>query len=125
MSWGTYLAIALLKRKTLSMKDYAALTNALLDKMNVPYKDIMMIDEEGKITINNLELDFETIKSVRENAKLLLESNVRSIVREQVAFRAVAMGIHNGDTPEKIFFSRAALWSMQQEDELYQRILSW
>lgn len=102
-----------------SLEDRTRCVTALLDKLNfIPYKDIIEADASGRIKINGRLLDYEKAKQIRESALALLDNQCRKIVKDQVAFRAVNLGVHNGDTPEKMYFSRVALWVIQQEDEL-------
>lgn len=120
---ATTLVIALLRVTHLSLEDRSRLTGALLTKLQaIPASDIISTNEEGRLTVYGRPLDLEEAQKLRESAKYVLDSSARKLARETVAFRAVTLGVHNGDTNEKIFFSRAALWQAQQEDELYRTL---
>src|SRR3990167_4504919 len=115
---AVYLMGWLLKSR-LSMENRIALTTLLLDKLNfIPAKDIIWMNETGRLEINGQEVTLEMAAKLREGARRDLLSNSLKIIREQVAFRAVAIGVHNGDTAEKIMWARVALWWQQQEKEL-------
>ena len=118
MSLAVYLTNKLLKNADLDIKDRIVLTNTLIDKLQIPYKDIIKVEEDGRLTINDMNLDFESMKNLHEGAKHLLASKVRQLVRDQVMFRAVSLGVHKGNTNEEIYFSKAAIWNLQQEEEL-------
>lgn len=116
----TNLVIWLMQTSKFSMENRIKCTTALLDKLNfIPFKDIISENELGRLTVKGRELELEQMRQLNESAKAMLNNHCRNLVREQVAFRAVAIGVHNGDTPEKLYFSRVALWLQQQEDELY------
>ena len=103
-----------------SLENRTKCTTALLNKLNfIPYIDIIKVDTKGRTVVNGRPLDLEKSKQLREHAKVMLDNPTRNLVREQVAFKAVNIGVHNGDTPEKLYFSRVALWIYQKEDELY------
>lgn len=115
----TNLIVWLIKSKRFSLQNRTKCISALLNKLNfIPYKDIIETDGQGRTLIEGRPLDFEKAKQVREGAKAILDNPIRKLVRDQVAFRAVNIGVHNGDTPEKVYFSRVALWVTQQEEEL-------
>jgi len=118
------LVIRLLRSSDFSLKERTKLVTALLDKLNfIPYKDIIEIDQQGRIMINGQSLPLEKAIQIKESAKAVLDNQCRNLVREQVAFKAVTMGVHNGTMPEQLYWCRTALWIYQQEDELY-RVLA-
>lgn len=114
----TYLVIKLLRSSNLSLQNRTSLTTALLDKLNaLPATDILKFTSEG-ILVNDKMLDLEGARLLRESARATLDSQARKFVQEQVNLRAVVLGVHNGDTPDKLMFSRAAIWQSQQAEEL-------
>lgn len=115
----TNLIIWLMRNTRFSIESRTKCVNALLVKLNFPCKDIIEVNSEEKIMVNGRQLDLEGARQLRESARAMLENSARKFVREQVAFKAITLGIHNGDTPEKLYFSRTALWFGQMEDELY------
>ena len=116
---AVYLVKWLLKNSQLSLENRIVLTAALLDKLNfIPAKDIIKTNQLGRLEINGREVTLEYAGQLRESAKRDLESLSRKIVNEQVAFRAVTLGIHNGDTLEKLIWSRVALWWAQEQEDL-------
>ena len=119
----TNLIVWAMRNTRFSLEDRTKCVTALLDKLNfVPYKDIIERDDVGKTVINGRVLDLEMARQIRESAKALLDNQCRKIVKDQVAFKAVNIGVHNGDTPDKIIWSRVALWIYQQEEELLEKL---
>lgn len=112
--------IWLLNRSNVSKDDRLLLTNAILDKLYaIPTRDIINLNEEGRLLVNNVPLDHEKTIQLRDSARAMLHSNARKMVKAQVAFNAVKMGVHKAKNTDEIFFAKAALWWGQQEDELY------
>jgi len=110
----------LLRNVRLSIENRTTLVNVLLDELKAfRIKEIITFSNGGTMLVNGKPLSLESSKKIREDAAFLLNSTTREIVKDAVTFKAVSMGIHNGDTPEKMFFGRAALWFMQQEEEFY------
>ncbi len=118
----TSLVIWLMRNTRFSLENRTRCITALLDKLNIiPHKDIIEIREDGTF-INGRKMDLDKAKQLKSSAKAVLENQVRNIVREQVAFKAVNVGVHRGNTPEEIYFSKVALWIYQQENLLYEQL---
>ena len=95
------------------------LSTALEEIGAFPARAIINVSIDGTISVNGKPVDFEYAMAIRASAKAIKESIAWNFVREQTAFAAVNIGVHNGDTPEKVIFSRAALWWSQQQQELF------
>lgn len=119
----TNLTAFLLKKTNLSLKNRTRLTAVLLDNLvAVQACDIIKINEEGKLAVNGRELDFDGAKILRENAISAMENQAFKFVKEQVEYEAVKIGVHFGDTPEKVFFSKAAIWQGLQVEEFLKKL---
>lgn len=120
MKLTTKIALIILKRKDLPLEDKTALSTALLENFDIrQFTDVLKIDEQGNVLVNGKSVDMELARKMRESAKYTLDSTVRKLVRDQVDILAINLGVHNGDTLEKVLFSRAALWVHQQEERFY------
>ena len=116
----TNLVIWLMHNTRFSMDNRIKCTTALLDKLNfIPHTDIIELDITGKLVVNGRTLDLVKSKQLMDSARAILDNQVRNLVREQVAFKAVNVGVHNGTKPEELIWARVALWIYQQEDVLY------
>lgn len=120
MSWlGVQLACWLL-RLPLNIQQRTKLVGALLDNLNaVPLTDVITFREDGTLLIDGKEVDYEKASKIRESARAMQNNQARQLVREQVAVLAGQRGVVEGDTPEKLYFYRAALWSMNHEQAIY------
>lgn len=117
--------VFILRHKRLSGEAKAICTSALLDNFNfLPICDIITFDTQGTIQIKGRSLEPEQAKAFAESARLLRDSFAKKVIREQVAFEAVKMGIHQGLTPDMILFAKAALWYAQEEDKVLGKIIA-
>ncbi|MCK5605583.1 hypothetical protein KAR91_27060, partial [Candidatus Pacearchaeota archaeon] len=119
----TRSVIWLMRNTKFSMENRNACTIALLDKLNaIPSHDIINVDATGQIYFNRKPVDADKMSQLRSQADDLINHPLRQLVREQVQFRAVKVGIHKGETAEQTLFARAAIWQADQEDEIYEQI---
>lgn len=115
------LACWLLKR-SLPLQQRTRLLGAILDGLNaVPLQNIIA-NEDGRLMLNGVPADLEKVAQLREGAKRALDNPTRKLIREQVASVAGTRGVVEGDTPEKLYFYRAALWWALTEEELYKQL---
>lgn len=115
--WATR---TLLRSVRLSVQDRVILTGVLLDRLKaIPLNDIITQDVDGRLLIRGKQLDLEQAQMLRESARRLVREPIYKLVREQVQFKAITIGVYQGDTPEKLFFSKSALWQIEEGDKLY------
>lgn len=113
----TRLTCALLKGAHLSVQDRTLLTAAMLDTLNAfPLSDILSIDEEGKMLLQGKPVEYTQARALREGARAILRMPTEKVIRDAILFKAIVMGIHQGDSPEKVMFSKVAIWFVQERD---------
>lgn len=112
-----------LKNARLSLEDRAFLTNHLLNKLAaLPTCDIISVNETGALLIKGRSLSTEQIISLRESVEVLSKNYIRKVIREQVAFEAIKVGVHNSFSNETNFFAKTALWNQAKEQEILDNI---
>lgn len=117
------LVVYLLKHRTLKLEDKMRVTNALLQNIDsLPITDVITY-KDGVVTIGGKKLDFEQAQNIIVSARALEDNLFRKIIREQVNYEAIKMGIHNGLSPDTILFAKAALWYNEQEQQVLNNIL--
>lgn len=123
MSWiGVKLACYLLKIP-LSMKQRTSLVCAVLDGLDaVPLYDLIEFRADGVLLINGVQADHDKVVKLRESARAVLNNEALALIREQVASISGRRGVSEGDSPEKLYFYRAALWWGGQEYEMLNRL---
>lgn len=120
--WGRFLVrttIKLLNNTALSLADRSLLSTAILRKLGaLPTGDIITVNESNEILVNGVLLEFESARALREGARAALNNQALRIVRQQVAFNAIKIGVHKAESDSQLYFGRAALWWGQQQDDL-------
>lgn len=113
-----------LKSADLSIEDRALLTTLILDKVGaLPLQDLVLIHEGGTLSINGKQIDGETARNLQQSAKAALRNSAMNLIRQQVLFTAITIGVHKLERVDQSFFARAAIWFGQQE-ELYLKLLA-
>lgn len=119
----TKLAVWLLRHKTLSSQEKAVLLSTVLDSISsLPFHDMISSNESGRLIVNGKPVTVEMARNLRHSAKAGLDNVAIRFIREQIAFMAINIGVHNGDSPDKIMFARTALWNGQQEKLLLEKL---
>lgn len=117
------MVVFLLQRATLSLQDKTLLTAALLEKLYaLPVKDMIVFEADGTMQIKGRKVEMQDAILLKQGAKALRDNFTRRVLREQMAFEAINLGVHKGLTPEMIMFSKAILYTMQEEDKLLQKL---
>lgn len=116
----TRITCALLRGASLSIQDRTLLTVVLLDKLGfIPASDIIEIDETNGIKIAGKKISVEQAIVLRESARKVLAEPAWKVVHDQITFEAVKIGVHRGESPEQVYFSKVALWWKLQEMKLF------
>lgn len=119
--FGTLLDLA--KNKLLSNEEKQILTAFLLDKLGaLPLHARITVDGTGKVFVQGRSLDIEAADRLKQAAVAMQNNAARNLVREAVTFMAIVDGVHKNITPEMGLFAKAALWFLQEEDDLYKRL---
>lgn len=115
----TKLTIFALRSKRLSGEQKSMVTAALLDNLHAfPIADIVTFDKVGNLEIKGKKLDTEQKIAFKESGAALKNSFARRLIHDQIIFKALNIGIHNGINTDAIIFSKAALWILQEEKTL-------
>lgn len=119
------LSVWLLKSKRLDNESKSVVLNALLSNMNaLPISDILSFDLQGSLKLNGKPLTIEQAVSIKEGAVSLKNNATYRLIKEQIAFKAVNMGIHNAINLDMVLFSKAVLWVQEREVELIESLSS-
>lgn len=116
------LGIKLVKyllKKDLSIEERNKIVIHLMDIVQaLPLNDIINVNSDGEILINGSSLDLDKARQLREHARVALDNKALRLIREQVSFQAIALGVHQVESERQMLFARAALWWGQTEDKL-------
>lgn len=116
--------LSLFEDAELTQEEYALCTAVLLRKIRaLPIRDILIFDEHGTIvSIAGRPLEIEVAMQLREGAKVMLRNPTRRVIRDQMRWLAISVGIHQGFNESQVIFAKAALWLDDEENKLYRLI---
>lgn len=118
------LVIWILNSKRIKGESKALIFNALLENIgSLPIKDIFTHDLSGTVRVNGKDLTPEQAISLKEGAVALNKNWTYNLIREQVAYEAVKMGVHSSLNLDMVMFSKAALWHQEQEKKLISQLI--
>lgn len=113
----------LLLKMPLSLRARTKLIGAILERVEaVPLRDIITRAEDGSLRIEGRPVEYDQAVSLRESAIAMLNNQARRYVQAQVLSVAGHRGVVEGDTPEKLYFYRAAIWWALTEEEIYKQL---
>ena len=116
--FGIALACRLL-RQSLTLQERTKLTGAILEGLDaVPLVEALKIDGT-QVTAQGRMLDYAKTAQLRASARAMLNNDAHALVREQVLVMAGTRAVIEGDTPEKLYFYRAAIWMLLYYEQLY------
>lgn len=102
-----------------------AITGVLQNMSALPFRDTITFDAaRGAIFVNGKQLTPEQATLLRTSANAAQDSFALKLVHEQVRFKAVKMGVHEGLNPDMIMFAKAALWYAEEENKLLSTLAS-
>lgn len=114
-----YKLLKLVLSRDLSLAERNLFTELVLDRLDaLPLHDIITVGDEGELLINGSVVDLEKARDLHVLANAALDNKAEKLIDEQVMWAAMVNGLHKGDTPEKLYFYRAAIWFGQQRENL-------
>lgn len=119
----TTLCLKLLKSAKITADDKARIINAFLSKIHtLPTRDVFSFDEMGGLKIRNKPLTVEQVLLLKDSAMTLRDSYARNLINEQMTYEAIKMGVYQGMNSDMILFSKAWLYTIEQENKLIAQI---
>jgi len=117
------ITVWLLKSKRLDGESRILLLNALLNNLSVlPMKDVITFAPDGTLLVKGKTLTIEQAVQIRESAVSLKKNPTYSLLKEQMAYEAIKMGVHKSTTLDMLAFSKAALWINEQETKIVEEL---
>lgn len=89
----------------------------------MPIDSVITFNIEGKILVNNKQLEVEQAIRLRQAARSLKDNSFYKLIKEQIAYEAIKMGVHSSVTMDGILMSKSALWIQQQEINLLTKVV--
>lgn len=112
-----------LRKSNLSLEDRTALTTILLDKLQaLPLNDSIIVGQNSVI-INGRPLEVDQLMLFRDSCVALRDNMAYKVLREQIKYLAIVGGVHKAVNLEQSMFHKAALWVIDQEEKLLEKML--
>lgn len=119
MKFIVWLTIKLLNAKRVTGEQKTRILSALIGNIYaLPIRDTITFNQDRTMNIDGRKFDMEQAMQFSESVNGLKNSYARKVINAQLTFKAIQLGIHQGETPEKIQFSKAVLWVLQEEQAL-------
>lgn len=117
------LLLRLLKSKQLSEADRARVLNSLLASVQaLPVREIITYDLDGTMIVNGRKLTTEQAISMKQAATSLQNNRFYRLIKEQIAWEAIKMGIHQSHVFDAVLMSKSALWIQSEEMKLIRNV---
>lgn len=114
-----YRLVKLVLSKKLTLQERNLFTGLILDKLDAaPLSAILHIGDNGEILVNGSPIELEMAQILHTAANAALDNRAEKLIKEQVLWVALVNGVHNGDSPEKLYFYRSAIWWEQQRERI-------
>lgn len=113
------LVIWALGLKRITGDNRVEILNAILKNFNaVQVRNVISYDSQGMLLLRGKKVSLEEAEYLITSALALKDNPARKVIRDEIAFEAIKIGVHNGMNPEMIQFSKAALWWGEQEEKI-------
>ncbi len=119
----TNKVIAKLKRANLSLEDRTALITVLLSKLHTLPLDNTFIIEQNSVIVNGKPLAPEQLIVFRDSCISLRDNFAFRVMSEQIRYLATNLGVYKSVSQDELFFYKAALYNLQQFDELLDKVV--
>lgn len=88
----------------------------------LPLNNSILISQ-GSVSINGKSLETEQVINFHESCIGLKDNWARKVLREQVRYLAVNLGVYKSASLDELYFAKAALWCLAEEDKLLDQIV--
>jgi len=104
-------ALSYLEENELSPREHIRLLGILNKSINTfPLQGAITVTQDGGYTANGQKLTLDEVVKFRQGISALRNNWAFQLLGDQILFEAIKTGVHHGDTPEKIMFSKTAIY---------------
>ncbi len=95
----------------LSQQEQIRLLGILTKQINAfPLENVITTTQTGATLANGRELNLEEVVKFRQGISALRDNWAFQLLGDQILYEAIKWGVHNGDTTDRIMFSKTAIW---------------
>jgi len=114
-------ALDYLEKNELTQKEHLRLLGILNKNFNnFPLSNVVTFTQDGSLTANGRKLDLDETVKFRQGIGALRDNWAFQLLGDQVLYEAIKHGVHLGDTPEKMMFSKSCIYFITKFRELIQ-----
>ena len=109
------LALKILNKASLSKEEHLELLNVVNKQINsFPISEVIQFTVDGATLANGQKLTIEEVVKFRQGVSSLRDNWAFQLLADQILFEAIKHGVHYGDNPDKIMFSKTAIYFIQK-----------
>ena len=112
-------ALDYLENNELTSKEHLRLLGILNKQFNAfPLGNVVVFTQDGALAANGRKLDLDETVKFRQGIGAIKDNWAFQLLGDQVLYEAIKHGVHLGDTPEKMMFSKTAIYFITKFREL-------
>jgi hypothetical protein len=104
-------ALDYIENNELSQQEQIRLLGILTKQLNTfPLDNVIVTTPQGATLANGQEMSIEELVKFRQGISALQSNWAFQLLGDQILFEAIKWGVHNGDTTDRMMFSKTAIW---------------
>lgn len=104
-------ALDYLEKNALTQEEHLRLLGILNRSINsFPLQDPIEVMMDGSYVLNGQKMTIEEVVKFRQGISALKDNWAFQILGDKILFDAIKQGVHFAETPEKMMFSKTAIW---------------
>lgn len=108
-------ALDYLENNELTQEQHLRLLGILNKKLNAfPISPVITITQDGGYLANGQKLTMGEVVKFRQGISALRDNWAFQLLGDQILFEAIKTGVHHGDTPSQMMFSKTAIWFIEK-----------
>lgn len=109
------IALKVLKNASLSQEEHLELLNIVNKQLNsFPIGEVIQTTLDGATLANGQKLTIDEVVKFRQGVSALRDNWAFQLLGDQILFDAIKWGIHNGDSTDRMMFSKTAIYFIQK-----------
>lgn len=114
-------ALDYLEENDLTQKEHLRLLGILSKNLNVfPLDNVLKATHDGGVLANGKKLNMDEVIKFRIGISNLRDNWAFQLLGDQILYESIKWGVHNGDTTEKMMFSKSAIYFITKFREYIQ-----